>query len=121
MCLIRRSMGDDLHDGEWPMAEGRLRAAISAEYPYRFITRASVRLRIPTFEHVGTTKCHLVQEGSVLAICLCWELFLLTLAGSLNLRHKFVAHFVASLQLRIIDRQEVQDFLAIPCCGVMGL
>lgn len=44
MCLIRRSMGDDLHDGEWPMAEGRLRAAISAEYPYRFITRASVRI-----------------------------------------------------------------------------
>lgn len=92
MCLIRRSMGDDLHDGEWPMAEGRLRAAISAEYPYRFITRASVRLRIPKFEHVGTIKCHLVQEGTVLAVCLCWELFLLTLAGSLNLRHKFVAH-----------------------------
>ena len=48
MCLIRRSMGD-VFDGEWPMAEGRLRAAISAEYPYRFITRAldMVRIRIP--------------------------------------------------------------------------
>ena len=46
MCLIRRSMAGDSNVESWPMAEGRLRAASSPEYPYRFITSILTELEI---------------------------------------------------------------------------
>ena len=44
MCLLRRSMAEGMLESvsseDWPTAEGRLRAAISPDFPYRFVTRA---------------------------------------------------------------------------------
>merc|ERR1712232_943812 len=46
MCMIQRLLPDgDMNLGTsseetWPMVDGRLRAASSSAYPYRFITRA---------------------------------------------------------------------------------
>lgn len=62
MCLLQRllpegprpaSIEDEASDGlredTWPLHEGRLRAASSSAYPYRFITRALTDRRFSTF------------------------------------------------------------------------
>jgi len=49
MCLIRHLMGGQGEAPEWPSADGRLRAASSPEYPYRFVTRALTDKSFSTF------------------------------------------------------------------------
>eukprot|EP00439_Symbiodinium_sp_Y106_P072390 s3485_g13.t1 len=55
MCLLRHSMAEltgakleSSPDG-WPTAEGRLRAAISQDFPFRFVTRALTDKQFSTF------------------------------------------------------------------------
>ncbi|OLQ11086.1 hypothetical protein AK812_SmicGene5189 [Symbiodinium microadriaticum] len=56
MCLLRRSMAEltgaaleSSRPDDWPTAEGRLRAAISQDFPFRFVTRALTDKQFSTF------------------------------------------------------------------------
>lgn len=52
MCVIQSLMpgvGEAGRDQEWPVGDGRLRAASSPGYPYRFLTRALTDKQFSTF------------------------------------------------------------------------